>query len=127
MPHRQILLRLVLAFALIANALPTAAGMAMALGLAPCAHGPAAAIAEIAPAPAASDEHPCHHPATPDEAPAPPCCAEGKCQCSAIGGAAVLVATLPVLPHAHPELAQTSAPVALAPPALAELLRPPIA
>ena len=127
MSHRRIVPRLVLALALIANALPSAAGMAMALGLAPCAHGPAASSHGDATAAAEADEHPCHHPAAPEKTPTPPCCADGKCQCSAIGAAAVLVATLPMLPQAHPELAPGTPPTALAPPAPAELLRPPIA
>src|SRR5262245_44001410 len=99
MTSSALLLRLVLAIALIANALPSAAGMAMALGLAPCAHGPAVAAHHDEGTQAGTGHH-CHDQVKPGKAPVPPCCAEGKCQCGAISGAAVLVATLPVLPHA---------------------------
>jgi hypothetical protein len=126
MPQSAFLLRFVLAIALIANALPSAAGMAMALGLAPCAHGPMLAAHDDGGAQAQGGHH-CHDKVKPDKAPVPPCCADGKCQCGAIGTAAVLVATLPVLPQVHPALAPASEPVALAPPLPAELLRPPIA
>ena len=125
MPASALALRLLLAFALIANALPSAAGMAMAIGLAPCAHGPTAATHDEAEHP--GHGHHCDDHAKPGKAPVPPCCADGKCQCGAIGTAAVLVAVLPALPHAHPAPAPAAPPVALTPPVPTELLRPPIA
>ena len=126
MPLKSLTLRLVLAVALLANAWPTAAGMAMAIGLAPCAHGPVAPAHDDA-TPGDGLEHHCDDPVEPGKAPVPPCCADGKCQCAWAAAAAVTVAPLVSIPHSAPELAPGVLPVVLAPPAPTELLRPPIA
>jgi len=125
MPFKSLTLRLVLAVALVANAWPTAAGMAMAIGLAPCAHGPVAPAHDDATATGGQGHH-CDDPAEPNKAPAAPCCADGKCQCAWVAAPAVTVALLINIPHSAPDLASSGLPVALAPPAPAELLRPPI-
>jgi len=125
MPFKTLALRLALAVVLVANAWPTAAGMAMALGLEPCAHGSVAVVHDDATASDGQGHH-CDDPVEP-ETPAPPCCAEGKCQCAWGAAPAVTAAPLLAISHSAPDLAPGVLPIALAPPAPAELLRPPIA
>ena|SRR5436190_987798 len=127
MPSRLFALRIVLALALIANALPSSAGMAMALGLAPCGHESAtAASARHATEPTGAHHH-CHDQVVPGKKPVPPCCAGGKCACGSVDGPGVLAALSARAPHVVPAPPLDAALVASAPPVPTRLLRPPIA